>query len=162
MNRPTDLPLWRAAPRKRRPRTCPHCGAKMVEYRHSLNAGLVTALRRLRDAGGDSGASGGGEANLADLGLTRNQWDNFQKLRYFDLVEQVEVDGRRKRGVWRVTERGRDWLDGAIRVPMRAVTYRGERVAYEGPAVTPNDLSPGFAHRETYAAEARPHIPRSA
>jgi hypothetical protein len=92
---------------------CPTCGAKIVRYRHTMNRGLVGGLVALAEAGG--------EASLADLGLTRNQVDNFQKLRYWGLVEKVHRDdGTRVAGVWRVTLAGYRFLVGdCVRSPRR-------------------------------------------
>jgi hypothetical protein len=132
---------------------CPYCGAKMVEYRHRLNDPLVTSLARLRQAGG-------GPISLKALGLTRNQWDNFQKLRYFDLVRQVWVDGSRKRGIWEITNSGRAFLDGRLAVHRSVWTYRGERVRWDGELVTVMAVAGGYQFREEWAEEAQPHPPR--
>lgn len=127
---------------------CPCCASKLVRYRHSLNVALLTGLRALADAGG--------EQNLKELGLTRNQWDNFQKLRYWGLVEQVEVDGIHKRGVWRMTRRGYDWLAGDLKLPKTAITFRGKTVAMDGDRVSPDDICELYDKREDYARDAEP------
>jgi hypothetical protein len=70
-------------------KTCEHCGASMVEYKHGLSVGLVTGLIKI--------AKVKNPINIKQLGLTRNQWDNFQKLKYWDLVDpgkRREVEGR--------------------------------------------------------------------
>jgi len=127
---------------------CPTCNAKMMEYRHVMNSALATGLDRLRRVGG--------KANLKTLGLTRNQWDNFQKLRYWDFVRQVEVEGVRKRGVWEITHLGREFLHG---VPARKAcfTYRGEFQRWDGSWTTVDDLLPGYRKRPEYAADAVDH-----
>ena len=129
-------------------RQCPTCGAKTVRYKHGLNSGLIQGLARLCEAGG--------EANLADLALTRNQWDNFQKLRYWSLVEPVFEDGTRKSGIWSVTPRGLEFLVGEITVPRHVWTYRGEFVEYDGADVSVEDVVAGYKHRPEYATEAVP------
>jgi hypothetical protein len=128
---------------------CPTCGAKMVEYRHHLNEPMIVALAKLRRAGSP--------VNLKTLDLTRNQWDNFQKLRYFDLVRQVAVDGKRKRGVWEITPSGDAFLDGRALCYSSAWTYRGERVRWDGELVTVGSVVAGYEQREEWAAEAEPH-----
>jgi hypothetical protein len=104
-----------------------------------MNRALAIGLTRLEAAGG--------RANLADLGLTRNQIDNFQKLRYWDLVLQVSVDGVRKRGVWEVTPKGAEFLRGDLRVPRAVFTYRGERTQFDGPLVAIESLVESRARR---------------
>jgi hypothetical protein len=103
---------------------CPHCGAAMNEHRHVLSKAIVGALRKLY--------AKGNATNLRELGLTRNEWDNFQKLRYWGLVYQVKIEGRRQNGVWWLTKRGGLFVRGELAVPKRVWTYRGERIRYEG------------------------------
>jgi hypothetical protein len=132
--------------------TCPTCGAKTVEYHHTLNAPLAQGLFRLAQADGP--------INLKYLGLSRNQWDNFQKLRYWSLAEQVAVDGKRKKGVWAITALGRNFVDGTARLPKRVWTYRGEFVRFEdGPLVAISDLVDTYQEREVWAAEAEARRP---
>lgn len=100
--------------------------------------------------------SGGGPINLKALGLTRTQWDNFQKLRYFGLVEQVAVSGKRQAGVWKITQLGLAFLAGKVVVPKFAWTFRGDVVRTEGPYITITEVKGGFQPRSVWAAEAEP------
>jgi len=75
---------------------CSECGAKMVKYLHVFNNALAVGLWRLYKSGKP--------INIKGLNLTRNQWDNFQKLRYWNLVEKYrDEDGKRLGGVWDIT-----------------------------------------------------------
>ena len=141
---------------KKTAKRCPHCGAKMEEYVHRLTPALVTSLRVLEKAGG-------GPIKLRDLGLTHSQWDNFQKLRYFELVRKVlNEDGKRRGGFWVMTMRGRAFLNGSVSVFPRVWTYRGERVRYEGVPIRVTDVTgPHYQQRDDWAAEARPHAERT-
>jgi len=134
--------------RRRETERCPTCNARRVEYRHVMNRALVLGLMRLDAVGGT--------ANLADLGLTRNQWDNFQKLRYWDLVQQVAVDGVRKKGVWEVTPLGAAFLRGTVTIAHAVFTYRGERTEFSGPMIGVRSLHPeSYRKREDYARDRR-------
>ncbi len=136
---------------------CPHCHAKMVEYRHSLSIPLVTGLGRLyRHAGGQA-------VNLIELELTRNQWDNFQKLRYWGLVKKARnEDGGRMAGWWQLTEKGRMFLTGELRVPPAVWTYRGEMVRWSSePQISAKDVVGFYLKREDYAASAIPVDPQA-
>lgn len=128
---------------------CPHCQAAMVEYRHSLSVGLVQGLIRLAESGAK------GEKNLRDLHLTRTQWDNFQKLRYWGLVEKVGE--RRKGGVWRITRKGWDFLAFKCPIQRVVVTYRGEAQRFEGPLAFVHEIVEGYQYRGDYADEAVAH-----
>ncbi len=131
--------------------SCPCCQGSVQAHRHSLSSGLLAGLKRL-------GETEAGEANLEDLSLTRNQWDNFQKLRYWDLVEPVKVNGKGKTGIWKITSLGRTWLNTNKRqagVHKTAVTFRGERIRYEGPLVIPGDVDPEYRRREDYGRDSQ-------
>jgi hypothetical protein len=100
--------------------------------------------------------AGGGPLNIKELGLTRNQWDNFQKLRYWYLVVQVEVDGRRKKGIWQITDDGEQFLYGESRIPRWVWTYRGETVEQSDETVSIRDVVDWYEEREDYAASSEP------
>jgi len=131
---------------------CPTCGAKTVKYKHTLNQNLVKALDRFYESEPP--------INLKVVGFTRNQWDNFQKLRYWELVTKHYVDGKRIGGVWNITDQGKRFLQGILAVPRRVVTYRGDRESYEGELVKAKDLWGDFNYRkrEDYAADAEPQL----
>ncbi len=131
------------------PKFCPHCGAKMVKYKHSLSIPMVEGLTLLRDAGG-------GPINIKELNMSRNQWDNFQKLRYFKLVKRVYEDGVRKSGVWKITKRGRRFLLGDVMVPRAVWTYRGKTCDKEPERIFAWEVSGFYQDRETWWEQARP------
>lgn len=129
----TEVAKIRKPPKKEK-RCCPTCGASMVEYKHGLSKALAVGLLRLFKQRKP--------VNLATLSLTRNQWDNFQKLRYWDLVAKYREDGGTpgKGGVWTITSKGIEFVTGQIRVAKYVRTYRGERRSYEGPDVSLADI----------------------
>ncbi len=131
-------------------KTCLSCGAKTVYYRHTLSKALMDGLYKLYRLGG--------QRNLAELNLTRNQWDNFQKLRYWCLVEKCFDDnGKRIRGQWRITKFGYDFLERGIGISAAAITYRGVALAGAGSIVTFADQAPlAYKQREEYAMDAEP------
>lgn len=110
--------------------TCSQCGAKTVKYKHSLSHGLVSGLRKVAENAGRR------EVNLSGAGLTRNQWDNFQKLKYWGLVAQSKA----KSGCWRVTDKGWKFLAGLVTVPSKVWTYRGVFDRFGGSNVSVTDL----------------------
>ena len=125
---------------------CPHCDAKMVEYRHSFNQGLAQGLYELF-------AVGGGPISLRNLKLTRVQWTNFQKLRYWGLVIRTKEDGE-----WRLTAKGFDFITQGTTIPKWVFTYRGETVRFEGEACVFNEVhSPKYDKKPDYVATATPH-----
>jgi len=132
------------------PSHCPTCGAKTVEYRHNLSKGLAGALIALHEAGG--------KFNVNELPLTHNQKANFQKLRYWELVEKTDrPDGSHIGGWWEITGHGSDFLLG-FSIQKHVWTYRGNPIRTEGEYVTIEDLSAGYKYRPQYAEEAQPRL----
>ena len=125
---------------------CPHCGASMQVYAHSLTRGLCDALVRLYRYGSP--------ARLRDLALSPAMFTNFQKLRYFGLVEQVEIDETRT-GKWRLTDLGEQFVRRTVRVPSRVHTYRGKVQRQDGEMVLITDVLPGYFWKIDYARDAQ-------
>ena len=128
---------------------CPHCGSKVVEYKHGMNrvllVGLAAAARR------DCGK--GFPVDLKLLELPRSEWDNFSKLRYWELVRR---DGNAKKGgKWVVTAKGYGFLAGNVSVAKHVWTFRGETRRYEGKEVFIWNIKDGPKFRVDYATEAR-------
>jgi len=98
---------------------CPHCHAKIVSYTHSLKSGkLVKALIKFANIVSDTEWVGNPGEKI--VGLTINEYNNFQKLQYWDLVERMHCDG-----LWSITETGQNFLSGFETVPVNVTTYRG-------------------------------------
>lgn len=131
---------------------CEHCHAKMVEYKHSFSKALATGLWRLYRAGG--------VVNIKDLGLTRNQWDNFQKLRYWGLVAPAfRESGVRMNGCWYITPLGLDFVERGAPIQKSVWTYRGNTVRFEGDTCFFNDTHEvEYEKKESYAANAVAHF----
>jgi hypothetical protein len=101
--------------------SCPHCGASMQAYKHTLSSGLVSSLIKAIQFVHRVNKN---EFHLQhDLtSLTKNEYNNFQKLRFHGLVAKVDS----KAGYWLITKRGGQFLRGEIAVPMHVVTFRNK------------------------------------
>ena len=129
---------------------CECCGAKVVEYKHTLNAGLVSALYEL--------SLYDKPMALTDINITRNQWTNFQKLRYWRLVaKELHADGTGT-GNWYVTPHGMDFIANITPVHKNVWTFRGDAIRNDGELVRFSDLyDPRYKQRVEYAREAEAH-----
>lgn len=128
---------------------CPHCSAKMVEYPHGLSKGLLRCLVKMVRAGT-------GDKDLGDLQMNYNQQSNFQKLRYWGLVEKSDP-GSEKGGKWRMTDLGWAFVKGEIQMRNKVWSYRGEFVRFDGDRIFIQDVTGGWKYRPEYAREAVPH-----
>jgi len=103
-------------------RNCNCCGHSLTAYTHRLNKPLVKALRELVDFYEDNREM----ANLQkDLKLTKNQYNNFQKLQYFDLVRRVETLG------WIPTKKGLNFVHGLEPCMTTVATFGKEILKYD-------------------------------
>ena len=132
-------------------KTCECCGAKIVEYKHVLNVGLVNALFELSKYKYPT--------PLTDLDITRNQWTNFQKLRYWGLVaKEVHVDGTGT-GNWYVTAGGRAFIDNQLPCNKNVWTFRGNFQRFGSDTVYFRDIfDPHYRNRKEYAADSQVHL----
>ena len=131
---------------------CEHCGAKTVKYKHTFSKALAIGLYKLYQSGATA-------INLKNLGLTRNQWDNFQKLRYWGLVAQARrPDGTRLNGEWIVTPEGVEFIERGTGIKKSVWTYRGDVTEFEGDMCFFLDVHEAeYKKRTQYAAEAVAH-----
>ncbi len=120
---------------------CPCCGRKITVYKHVLNQRLIAGLRALYSVGGS--------ATLRDVsewrGLTYSESANFQKLRYFGLVEK-------EKRTYRITQRGKDFLFGLGASPAYVKTSLAT-VIEEGPGIFINEVSLPVQEREDFEAQ---------
>ena len=106
---------------------CPHCGAKMTAYWHSLSEMLCAALVHVYRYEKP--------VNIAEIGLTHNQVNNFQKLQYWNMVENLGS------GIWRVTLLGEKFCQGKISMPKRVLTFRNKTVEFSQDTVYFKDVN---------------------
>lgn len=133
------------------PHVCHECGAKLVEYRFTFNRGLAVFLSRLFNADRPT--------RTDDLGLTYAQRTNSQKLRYWNLAEPVvNPTTERRRGWWQITEKGKQFVRGAIKIPRHAITKRNVVQRLEGEEIAFSEFAEGYEVRGDYADQAREQL----
>lgn len=128
---------------------CEYCGAKMVEYRHTLSKSLLRPLVRFSRLGK------GYHSPSKQEKMTHSQLANWQKLRYWGLIAKAP-DETGKGGYWEITELGWGFLRGEYRVQKYAWTYRGDWRRFDGETQTVDQITGGWKYRPDYAREAVP------
>ena len=105
---------------------CPHCGASMKAWWHTLTPGLVNclikALKTVRVTNTNRFHL------LQDLNLTKMEYNNFQKLRFHGLV--AHADENKKSGYWLLTSRAGKFLHGEITIPKKVKTFRNRVIEH--------------------------------
>ena len=94
---------------------CKTCGQSLRANWHTLSDKLAKALILFADK------SRGEKARLSDVFKDTPNVTNFQKLRYFGLVEHF-----RKEQVWRISAKGYQFLRGDIAVPKKVMTVQNK------------------------------------
>lgn len=97
---------------------CTCCGQKIVSYRHRLNKTLLNCLYKL---------SRKKIGSLKELGLTNNEFANFQKLKYFGLVDKIKSS-------YILTLKGKKFINGEETAPSYVITKNGYVEEY-GPEI---------------------------
>ena len=93
---------------------CEHCGSIKNFYQHKINKPMVSALLQLYRIGRP--------VNLQkDLKLTKNQYNNFQKLQYLFLVEPVMGSSS-----WFITKSGKEFIENTLTICNSGFTFGGE------------------------------------
>jgi hypothetical protein len=130
---------------------CPHCSAKMVEYKHSINKQMISVMLTLKRYGGVMTMD-----QLVKTNLTFNQKNNFQKLQYWELIEKVKTEAKQK-GIWGLTERGYRFLRDDQMVHKTAITYRNRTTGFDGPLVYCSEIAPELYRQiEDYVSDQVP------
>jgi hypothetical protein len=126
---------------------CEHCGANTLKYRYHLNERMVSILMRFWEASGHRVMP----LKLLDVPLTKVQYANFNRLRYWDLVQpSTDLFGKRMEGRWHVTQLGAGFLEHGVLVPEFVHTYRGTRTGFEGREIGMLDCVPnGWPNRSS-------------
>lgn len=120
---------------------CHSCGQKLPRlYRHRLSKGLVSGLWKLYHLHRP--------ASICEIGLLNNEFGNFQKLRYFELI--VSVDGK-----WSVTQRGFMFLANRVEVEKTVITRKSRVVERSNEKIRVGDIDEGWQTKLDYAREAR-------
>lgn len=107
---------------------CPCCGQFSKVYNRRITSPMARGLiRQYREVG----------QNYAHVSLTKNETHEFSQLSWWELIEEdnrVRDDGGRA-GWWRITDRGRQFVEDVLRVPKYARIYDGDVIDHEGDQV---------------------------
>ena len=99
---------------------CSNCGHRITAYSHHLNKPLVSALAQMVERYQDLRRC----LNLQkDLNLTKNQYNNFQKLQYWNLVKRTEQG-------WYPTALGIEFTLGQKKIYDKVATFGKEILWY--------------------------------
>lgn len=97
--------------------TCPSCGGKLEGRWESLTRGLCFTLLKFYTA---TTSTGSNHLHVRTIeALNKTEFANFQKLRYFGLVQKSEQSG-----YWSITYSGFEFLRGRKDKPKKVYVFR--------------------------------------
>ena len=101
---------------------CPHCGQAIMKNRHSFHRTLGHTLLKVADKFGSNQPF----HLQRDIDLTRNEYNNFQKLRYWGLAEKKYALGIRQSGYWILTPLVYKFIRGEAKIPRSVTTFNNK------------------------------------
>lgn len=130
---------------------CPQCGQSIMRHKHSMSRSLVHILIKAYQC----------EKYVFhlqnDLNLSKSEYANFQKLKYWGLVKKDDDN----LGYWEITSAGFDFLENKIPVFRFVWTYNNKVVDTSDDKVLLSDLKFedfGFKKRNEYSDDAVPEF----
>lgn len=106
---------------------CPCCGQHVKLYKRKLNSGMVMALIHIYKQGD--------WINVKDY-MRKNSLPNnhdWTLLRYWGLIEESNEkveEGKKKNGVWRITEKGVKFIEKKIKLNSHILIYNNKFTGY--------------------------------
>lgn len=132
--------------------SCPCCNQFAKIYKRKIHSTMARDLIRLYRVARMDWAHVSTAISREVRGI---HLGDFAKLSYWGLVEEEAVlrdDGGRA-GWWRVTETGRAYVYGMLKVPKYALVYDGDCLRLDGPEVRIHDaLGDRFDYKELMAS----------
>lgn len=137
---------------------CPCCTLYVKIYNRKLNSALARTLIWMYHADGDPD----GWIHMptrAPAWATRNR--EYSRLCYWGLAERRPKDPKDKKvkttGLYRITPKGREFVEGRIKVLQSAVVYGRELRRFEGPPIRIHTAlkDAGFDYEEVMKAAGR-------
>lgn len=113
---------------------CPCCGQHAKIYKRTIHAGMAAALIRMYQM---NVTDNGGWIPVSEI-YARGAAGDYAKLRYWSLVESADARGAVKNasGFWRLTDRGKRFVEGQLRLPKYALVFDNNVLGHEGALVT--------------------------
>lgn len=122
---------------------CPCCDQKVQEYRRSINIGMVRSLVAIYRVTHEPGHSEWVHVPTEIGARSREEG----KLAYWGILEEQHArreDGGR-RGFWRITDLGKQFVEGRVTLPKYAYVYNGAVTGYSATErVSIADIDEGF------------------
>jgi len=126
---------------------CPHCHQSIMKHKHSMTPKLVDIFIK-------SALAKVPFHLQKDVEFTKNEYANFQKLHYWEIVSRDKKDG-----YWYITELGNKFLRGAVPLCYYVVTFNNTVIEKSTKSMFIDQMRKGkrfYMNRNEYAKMAEP------
>lgn len=117
-------------------RICPACGQTVMVNIHNFSEGLFNILIKFAKK---FGVEQPFHLQNDFPDMTKNQYNNAQKLRYWGLLNKYYKDGKRKGGYWYLTYDAKKVLNGDL-LPRQVKTFNNKVVEYSEETLSLDDI----------------------
>lgn len=102
---------------------CPHCRQPVMKHKHQFSRALAEILLLVAEKYGP-----GQPFNIQkDLTfLTKNQYTNVQRLKYWGLIEKHFEDHERVKRQWNLTEFARSLIMSEVKIPIWVLVFNDQ------------------------------------
>lgn len=121
---------------------CPVCNAKIEIYKRAIHSTMAAVLCEMRRHEKATGAEAMNVASLPGVKKLPKSYSDFSKCRWWGLIEQmpgVRDDGSPRNGYWKLTTKGRKFVERSERVMKYALEFKSEALGFAGEMVTIDD-----------------------
>lgn len=132
---------------KREKVVCPTCGHASAVYRIRFTRGFADNLIRVFNANR--------VVRSVEIAGSRVAYTVFPKLSYWGLIEKWQASDKAlaKGGYWKITEKGKRFVAGLIRVPEYVLRRNNRTVGFEGDEIRLGDVDPEYQVREDFVEQ---------
>lgn len=130
---------------------CPTCGQQVLKHKHVFRKSLANLVEFTIKKTGPVHPF----HLQKELNLTKNQYNNFQKLQYWGLVKKSFANGKRIGGFWQFTRSAVDLVNGGS-VPAWVKTYNNQPVEYSTERTRLSDAIGFYDIPEIWALRSEP------
>jgi len=125
---------------------CKHCGSAIMKHRHTFSKVLANLLLKAANKFKE-----GIPFHLQNgLNLSKNEYNNFQKLKYWGLIWKCYENGKRKGGYWRLGPGVRELINGGL-IAEWVKTYNNQVIESSTEAITLAEATGGYETPEQWA-----------
>lgn len=130
---------------------CPCCGQFVKKYNRKITSSMAYGLLLLSKLSPEKKWIHVDEI-VKISAISHKAIADFPKFKYWGLIiasDEQREDGSKRNGMWMITDKGRDFVNGVVKIPSRVLIYNSKFIGFDGDDVTIQEiLGEKFNYRE--------------